>query len=115
LASGSAIEARFGVPGGQLSEAGQEQAVRLEAFYLAQMVRNLIYTLAPEKVIMGGGVSGMPGLLDLVTGSVEAELAGYPGRDEHGNGFVVPPGLGALSGLAGGLVLAANADRLARG
>jgi fructokinase len=106
LASGPAIEARFGLPGDQLTEADLEQALRLETFYLGQMMRNLVYTLAPEKVIMGGGVASMPGLLDAVSESLGEELGGYPGLEEHGPGFVVPPGLGPLSGLAGGLALA---------
>jgi fructokinase len=94
------------LPGDQLTEADLEQALRLEAFYLGQMMRNLVYTLAPEKVIMGGGVASMPGLLDAVSGSLEEELGGYPALEEHGPGFVVPPGLGLLSALAGGLALA---------
>jgi len=106
LASGPAIEARFGSPGPQLTEADLDQALRFEAFYLGQMVRNLVYTLAPDKVIMGGGVASMSGLLDAIAGSLEEELGGYPGLEEHGPGFVIQPGLGPLSALAGGLVLA---------
>jgi fructokinase len=106
LASGPAIEARFGLPGDQLTEADLGPALRLEAFYLGQMMRNLVYTLAPAKVIMGGGVASMPGLLDAVSEALEEELGGYPGLKEHGPGFVVLPGLGPLSGLAGGLALA---------
>jgi fructokinase len=109
LASGPAIEGRFGVGGDRLTDDDHDRVIRLEAFYLAQMVRNLIYTLAPETVILGGGVSSIPGLLDAVSDSLGSELGGYPGLAEHGTGFVVPPGLGALSGLAGGLVLAAGA------
>jgi hypothetical protein len=48
----------------------------------------------------------MPGLLDAVSEALEEELGGYPGLKEHGPGFVVLPGLGPLSGLAGGLALA---------
>jgi fructokinase len=109
LASGPAIEGRFGVAGDRLSGDDRDRATRLEAFYLTQLVRNLIYMLAPERVILGGGVPQMPGLLEMVGGSVAAELSGYPGLEEHSNDFVVSPGLGALSGLAGGLVLAETA------
>jgi len=111
LASGPAIQARFGVPGARLSGGDLEQAVRLEAFYLSQLVRNLVYALSPERVIFGGGVSQMHGLLDLVASTLPDQLAGYPGLAEHGSGFVVPAGLGDLAGLAGGLVLAENARR----
>jgi fructokinase len=109
LASGPAMESRFGVAGARLSGEELGLARRIEAFYLAQLVRNLIYTLAPERVILGGGVSQMPGLLRGVAEALEDELSGYPGFAEHRAGFVVPPGLGPLSGLAGGLVLAADA------
>jgi fructokinase len=114
LASGPAIGARFAVPGEALSGADLTTAVEIEAFYLAQMMRNLVYILAPERVIVGGGVSGLPGLLDLVNRRLVGELSGYPGFPEHDSGFVVPPGLGDMSGLAGGMVLAERALDRAR-
>jgi fructokinase len=92
-----------------MSVADQERAVEIEAFYLGQMARDLVYVLAPERVIIGGGVARIPGLIDQVSRRLVAELAGYPGLAEHGAGFVVPPGLGELSGLAGGLILAERA------
>lgn len=109
LASGPAIEGRFGVPVPELDEDDRQQAVELEAFYLGQMIRDLVYILAPQRVIVGGGVSMLPGLVSEIGLRLEAELGGYPGISEHGPGFVVQPGLGPLSGLAGGLVLAAGA------
>jgi fructokinase len=111
LASGPAIAGRLGVSGESMSVEQREHTILFETFYLTQLVRNLIYTLAPERVIMGGGVSKMPGLLDAVRQALPVELGGYPGLEEHTSGFVVPPGLGDLSGLAGGLVLAAGAVR----
>jgi len=114
LASGPAIEGRFAIPGESLSGADLAMAVEIEAFYLAQMMRNLVYILAPERVIVGGGVSRLPGLLDLVNRRLVAELSGYPGLPEHDSGFVMPPGLGDMSGLAGGMVLAQRALERAR-
>ena len=109
LASGPAIEGRSGIRGEALSGSDLATALEFEAFYLAQMTRNLVYILAPERVIVGGGVSRLPGLIDRVNESLIDELSGYPGLAEHGSGFVVPPGLGDMSGLAGALVLAARA------
>jgi fructokinase len=109
LASGPAIEGRFATPGESISGADLTVAVEIEAFYLAQMMRNLVYILAPERVIVGGGVSRLPGLLHLVGRRLIDELSGYPGLPEHDSGFVVPPGLGDMSGLAGGLILAERA------
>jgi fructokinase len=114
LASGPAIHARFAIPGEALSGAALTTAVEIEAFYLAQMMRNLVYILAPERVILGGGVSGLPGLLELVNRRLIGELSGYPGLREHDSGFVVPPGLGDMSGLAGGIVIAERALDRAR-
>ncbi len=105
-ASGPAITARFGTSAEHLEDGQLEEAIRLEAFYLAQMVRDLVYILAPERVILGGGVSLIPGLVERVGERLTVELAGYPGLPEHEAGFVVPPGLGNRSGLAGGLILA---------
>ena len=114
LASGPAIEHRSGVPGEDLSGAEMVRAIEIEAFYLAQMIRNLIYVLAPEEVILGGGVSRLPGLVKRVNERLVDELSGYPGLPEHASGFVVPPGLADISGLAGGLVLAERAVDRAR-
>jgi fructokinase len=111
LASGPAIAGRFGVPGALLTGADLEQALAIEAFYLAQMVRNLVYTISPERVILGGGVSQMAGLVDAVADQLPFLLGGYPGLPEHEAGFVAPAGLGGDSGLAGGLVLAERALR----
>ncbi len=109
LASGPAVAARAGKPAQELTGADLRTAVDMEAFYLAQLVRDLVYVLAPERVIVGGGVAWLPGLLDLVNERLDDELAGYPGLAAHEAGFVVPPGLGHLSGMAGGLILAERA------
>lgn len=114
LAGGPALQARWGRRGEELSGPEAERAMELEAFYLGQLVRALVYVLAPDRVILGGGVGGMAGLHEEVQRRLVEELAGYPGLPEHEEGFVVPPGLGKLAGLAGGLVLAERAGRGAR-
>jgi fructokinase len=113
LASGPAIEQRSGIAGQDLSGTALVAAVGLESFYLSQLMRSLVYILAPERVILGGGVSRLPGLLDLINKRLIGELSGYPGFPEHKSGFVAPPGLGEMSGLAGGMVLAERAARRA--
>lgn len=104
MASGPALADRYG-PHGEWDE----DAIRLASFYLAQGLRDIVYVLAPQRVIVGGGVSRMEGFHDGLQDALVQELAGYPGLSEHGAYFVVPPGLGGLSGLAGGLVLAESA------
>lgn len=107
MASGPAIEDRFGP-----HESWEDPSPPRDtaAFYVAQGVRNLIYTLAPQRVIVGGGVSKIPGFHARLRTDLVRSLAGYPGLEEHtSDAFVVAPGLGDHSGLVGGLVLAAGA------
>lgn len=109
MANGPSLEARFGISPDGLCGEDLARAIDLEAFYLAQLMRDLIYVLAPERIIVGGGVAKIPALHEEISRNLVSELASYPGLPEHGSGFVVPPGLGSLSGLAGGLVLAERA------
>lgn len=110
LASGPALADRFGKPAHALDAGEQARALELVAYYLAQGVRNLVYVAAPERVVIGGGVSKIPGFHGSVRRVLVSELAGYPGEEAHvSNSFVVPPGLGELSGLAGALLLAIRA------
>jgi fructokinase len=110
MASGPAIEERFGRVATELNHAEGEEALRLVAFYLGQGLRNIVYTVAPDRIIIGGGISHLPGFHSAVSTELVEQLAGYPGLSEHESGdFVVAPGLGGLSGLAGGLILAEQA------
>lgn len=111
MASGPAIEDRFGCPAPDLSHDDAEDALHLVAFYLGQGLRNIVYTLAPERIVIGGGVSHLAGFHSAVSAELARQLAGYPGQPGHDSGaVVVAPKLGDLSGIAGGLILA---DRLA--
>lgn len=105
LASGPALEARFGNPA---TWAGDESIVGLAAHYVAQGVQTLFYTVAPERVIIGGGVASLPWFHDRVRSKLETFIAGYPVEPDV-DLLVSKPGLGDLSGLAGGLVLAEQA------
>ncbi len=107
MASGSAIESRFGAKPENLSESKLTEVRDLVAFYVAQGLRNLIYVAAPDRIVVGGGLSHIEGLLEELRKQVRDELAEYPGIpvidfDE----YLVPPGLGDHSGLAGALVMA---------
>jgi len=110
MASGPAIEDRFGRVATALNHAESEEALRLVAFYLGQGLRNIVYMVAPDRIVIGGGVSHLPGFHSAVSTELAEQLAGYPGLSEHESGdFVVAPKLGDLSGLAGGLILAEHA------
>ena len=98
------MAARWGRPAEELRGDDLRSAVEIEAHYLAAGLRNVVYALAPERIVLGGGVAGLPGLLPALRARLAEALAGYPGLPEHGaDGFVVPPGLG---GGAGALALA---------
>ncbi|MFE2373702.1 ROK family protein [Streptomyces sp. NPDC059398] len=110
LAGGEAMGARWGAPAEELTGQALAEALRLEAGYLAAGVRNIVYTAAPQRIVIGGGVAELPGLFPLLRAELTAALAGYPGLPEHAaDDFVVPARLGRLAGPAGGLALAAGA------
>jgi fructokinase len=107
MASGAAIAARWGSPAEQLDGDKLRAAVQLEAAYLAAGLRNIVYAIAPQCIMIGGSVTRLPGLFPLVRATLREALAGYPGLGEHAAGdFIIPPALGPLAGPAGALVLA---------
>ena len=101
LASGPAIEARWGRPPRELVD--EEAVWRLEARYIALGLANVVAVLSPERIVLGGGVMEVPGLLELVRVEVDALLAGYVATE------IVPPALGPLSGVLGAIALALSA------
>jgi fructokinase len=110
MASGRALAVRWGRPAQELTGEDLRRAVEWEAAYLADGLRTIVYTLAPRRIVVGGGVAGLPGLLQRVRTGLVAQLAGYPGLPDHAApDFVVPPALGGRSGVAGALVLARQA------
>lgn len=108
MASGPALEERWGRPGEELG-AATGAAVEMEAHYLAVGLRTLVYTLAPDRIILGGGVTSLPGLVTTTGSQLLEQLAGYGVQPEHADRFVVAPGLGDRSGIAGGFALAESA------
>jgi len=101
LASGFAIQQRWGVAGDALPL--DHAAWRLESRYLALAVANLACVLSPEVVILGGGVMMKDGLLGRITSEVSELLNGYIALPS-----IVMPALGARSGVLGALALAAR-------
>jgi fructokinase len=110
MASGAAIAARWGRSAELLAGDPLRAAVQLEAAYLAAGLCNIVYAIAPQRIVIGGSVAGLPGLFPLVRVQLGRALAGYPGLPEYAaNDFIVPAALGALAGPAGALVLADHA------
>ncbi len=75
MASGPALEDRFGL----LESWDRTRVLDLVVFYLAQGLRAMVYALAPQRIIVGGGVSKMDGFHDALAAGLTASLAGYPG------------------------------------
>ncbi len=113
LASGPAIEARSGRAAASLPA---ESAVWDTVTHaLAQLVQTLVLSVAPRRILMGGGVlSARPYLFPRIRRSLELSLNGYLSIEEVGSGldrYVVPPGLGPLAGPLGALAAAAGESR----
>ena len=111
LASGPAIERRWGRPGRQLGD-DLPAAVDLEASYLAQLAVSITYVLSPARIVLGGGVMHLPGLLDAVRERTLALLNGYldvPAITAEVEHYLVAPGLGDRAGVLGAVALAERA------
>lgn len=109
LASGPAIEARWGRRGEDLPP--DHPAWDLEAWYLAQGILNLLMALSPRAVILGGGISQVPGLIDRVRSTAASLCAAYldrPRTPEEWSDMIRPPGL-KIPGLDGSFLLAEEA------
>ena len=107
LASGPAMEARWGTSASSLPE--DHPAWDLEAEYLAYGVANVAVTLSPERIVMGGGVMQQRHLFPRLRGRVIDILSGYGVAEGIVNGiddYIVPPALGDDSGIAGAFALA---------
>ena len=110
LASGPAIEKRWGKPAHELPE--DHPAWTLEAHYLALGLANWVCTLSPKRMILGGGVMQQQWLFPLIRAELIRLLNGYVRSKElieNVEQYVVPPKLGNRAGIAGALVLAERA------
>ncbi len=115
LASGPAIEERWGRSCADL--AGRDEVWDLEADYLGPAIAAYTLVLSPMRVILGGGVMQVPGLLERVRTRVAARLGGYvnhPRLRGDLSEFLVPPGLGTDAGVLGAMALADGALKRTR-
>jgi fructokinase len=109
LASGRAIEARWGLPAVELGDA---TAWELEARYLALGLVSVTCVLSPERIVLGGGVMARSELLGLVHREVVGLMNGYldAGTSAEGiSSYITRPALGARAGVLGAIALAENA------
>lgn len=101
MASGPAIERRWGISAKELQD--KTQVWELEAYYLAQAIMNYILILSPQRIILGGGVMHQEQVLPLIRNKVKELLQGYicmPELEDMEH-FIVTPGLQDNQGIMG--------------
>ena len=70
----------------------------------------MVYVLAPERIVIGGGLSALPGVIEAARAELDRQLGGYPGLPEHRDPrFISPALLGGRAGPTGSLILAERA------
>jgi len=109
LVSGASISLRCGKKAFEVKET--DLVWGLVAKYIALALVNYIYTLAPQKIVIGGGVMKQKHLLSKVRELVVRYLNGYNYSNINQdtiNDFICAPSLGDNSGVLGGFVLAKN-------
>jgi fructokinase len=104
LASGLAMELRWGVKGERLEP--DHAAWRLEARYLALGLANLVCVLSPRRIVAGGGVMHNLDLFPMIRTNLSECLNGYVKVPD-----IIPPLLGDDAGVLGGILLAERALR----
>ncbi len=112
LAAGPAIFDRWKKKGQDLP--ANHPAWELEAHYLALGLINIITTLSPQRIIMGGGVMEQHQLFPLIHDRVRSLLNGYIQSSkilERIDEYIVPPALGSRAGVLGAIALAEMAAK----
>lgn len=107
LATGPAIEARWGTPGEELPN--DHPAWRLEAHYLALGLMAIVCILSPQRIIMGGGVMKRSFLFPMIRVELQELLNRYiqvPAIMDNIDATIVPPDLGDRAGVLGAIALA---------
>lgn len=111
LASGPAVEARAGRPGGELTP--DDPAWDMVVHALGGMLHNLVLTACPQRILIGGGVAdGQPWLFERLRASLVESLAGYGVAGAivaDVEAFVQAPGLGAKAGPMGAIAVGLGA------
>ena len=109
LACGLAIEERRGLKGKDIPD--DDKVWEIEAYYLGQAIVNLIVTLSPERIILGGGIMHRTHLFDLIRRETEKQLNSYvkaaPLNDL--TTYIVPASLNDDQGILGCIKLAVDA------
>jgi fructokinase len=109
LASGPAIQARAGMTAASIPVASPIWNPVAQA--LAQLAHVLVVSVAPQRILIGGGVvSAQPHLFPRIRQSLAQSLNGYLHIPEMADleTYIAPPGLGTRAGPLGALAVAAD-------
>lgn len=106
MASGLAIENRWGKPAKELAD--KPEVWELEAKYIAQALSAIIFILSPQKIILGGGVTLQSQLFPLVRKEVLEYINDYIDTKElrNINSYITPAALNGNQGIMGAIRLA---------
>ncbi|HEY0026807.1 MAG TPA: ROK family protein [Allosphingosinicella sp.] len=111
LVCGPAIAARAGRPGTDIAH--DDDIWGHVADVLASLCHNLMFTTAPQRILIGGGVvEGQPDLLRAIGQRFIASANGYAGAAGLGSefeSFLSRSALGPMAGPLGALAIAASA------
>jgi fructokinase len=107
MANGPSLTRRWKRPAETLPD--NHPAWELEATYISYALVNVILTLSPQRIVLGGGVMERQLLFPSIRGKVGNLLNGYIASsvltgtmDE----YIVPPALGKRSGVLGAMAMA---------
>lgn len=109
LAAGPAIMARFGQSLSHFAPGGAEHL--LIADYLGQLCANLVLTLSPQRIVIGGGVGMTPGLIPEIAKAMIARLGGYCVGSADTPELLIAPALGQDAGIVGALICAGHLQK----
>lgn len=111
LASGPAMEKRWGTRAENLPNG--HEAFSMEAWYIAQAVSDYIMILAPERIIIGGGVMNREELFPLIRSNVIEIVSAYLDTNELKDidNYIVPADLNGKQGILGCFVLGSRYSR----
>ncbi len=107
LVSGPSIKARWGQPAESLP--ADHPAWDLESDYMSYALANLIVSFSPQRIILGGGVMKIPGLIEHIRAKTISKLNGYIQNENlihNTEEFIQLPGLADRAGTLGSIALA---------
>lgn len=110
LISGPAIAARWGAPADSFPP--EHECWGEFSTLMALGLANLILTLSPQRIILGGGVMHQDHLFPMIREEVQRILNGYMQTRElmeDIDNYIVPPALGDEAGILGAIALGMQA------